>query len=101
MGAVVSGALEIVIALVTFDMTHEDSENPLGEDQTFSLERATPYPLLIPGEGSGVFMCDYLLDNDIILIELPRDPNNVPWEVPDINLYFSSHGEFLTVGHVF
>ena len=39
-------------------------------------------------------MCDNLLDNDIILIELPRDPNNVPWEVPDINLYFSSHGEF-------
>ena len=32
-------------------------------------------------------MCDNLLDNDIILIELPRDPNNVPWEVPDNNLY--------------
>ena len=56
-GAVVSGALEIVIALVTFDMTHEDSENPLGEDQTFSLERATPYPLSIPGEVFEEFSC--------------------------------------------
>ena len=46
-------------------------------------------------------MCDNLLDKNIILIDLPRDPNNVPWEVPDINLYFSSHGEFLTVGHIF
>ena len=32
-GVVVCGALEIVIALVTFDMTHEDSENPFGDDQ--------------------------------------------------------------------
>ena len=56
-GAVVGGALEIVIALVTFDMTHEDSENPLGEDQTFSLERATPYPLSIPGEVFEEFSC--------------------------------------------
>ena len=56
-GEVVCGALEIVIALVTFDMTHEDSENPLGEDQTFSLERATPYPLSIPGEVFEEFSC--------------------------------------------
>ena len=66
---IVIGALEIVIAIVTLDMTHEDSENLLGEAQTFSLERATPISVIDPcGEGSGVFMCDYLLDKAILLI---------------------------------
>ena len=41
MGAVVSGALEIVIALVTFDMTHEDSET-LSEKIKPSLWKERP-----------------------------------------------------------